>query len=234
MPACSAAFASWIARTSFCVIASSARRRRGRRRTCGRRRRRGQRRREGAVDRAVGGDDPGEVHLGDHLDDPGSADAGARRVSARSRVVGPQVGPITGSAARAWRGSMRTRSIAPGAARWPQLICAPSNAGPVGLERGEQPWRLPSTISAFVPTSTSRVMSSVRSGPRRESCRRRPRRRDRRCRAARRPSRRVHAMPISAAGRSRRVDGERERGAAELDRIDAEQQVMHDRVADER
>ena len=31
--------------------------------------------------------------------------------------------------------SMRTRSIAPGAARCPQLICAPSKAGPVGLEQ---------------------------------------------------------------------------------------------------
>ena len=33
---------------------------------------------------------------------------------------------------------MRTRSIAPGAARWPQLICAPSKAGPVGLEHGRE------------------------------------------------------------------------------------------------
>ena len=30
---------------------------------------------------------------------------------------------------------MRTRSMAPGAARWPQQICAPSKAGPVGLEQ---------------------------------------------------------------------------------------------------
>jgi hypothetical protein len=30
--------------------------------------------------------------------------------------------------------SMRTRSIAPGAARWPPLIWAPSKAGPVGEE----------------------------------------------------------------------------------------------------
>jgi hypothetical protein len=29
-------------------------------------------------------------------------------------------------------GSMRTRSMAPGAARWPEEICAPSKAGPVG------------------------------------------------------------------------------------------------------
>ena len=31
--------------------------------------------------------------------------------------------------------SISTRSIAPGAARWPELICAPSNAGPVGDEQ---------------------------------------------------------------------------------------------------
>ena len=33
---------------------------------------------------------------------------------------------------------MRMRSIAPGAARWPQEIWAPSKAGPVGDEAGEQ------------------------------------------------------------------------------------------------
>ena len=57
-------------------------------------------------------------------------------------------------------GSMRTRSIAPGAARWPQEICAPSKAGPVGLDAASRRWRLPSTISALVPTSTIRVISS--------------------------------------------------------------------------
>ena len=34
---------------------------------------------------------------------------------------------------------MRTRSMAPGAARWPPLIWAPSKAGPVGRRGGEQP-----------------------------------------------------------------------------------------------
>ncbi len=52
---------------------------------------------------------------------------------------------------------MRTRSIAPGAARWPAEIWAPSNAGPGRARRGEQPVREPSTISAFVPTSTMSV-----------------------------------------------------------------------------
>ena len=34
--------------------------------------------------------------------------------------------------------SIRTRSIAPGAARWPDEIWAPSKAGPVGDDAGEQ------------------------------------------------------------------------------------------------
>ena len=57
-------------------------------------------------------------------------------------------------------GSMRTRSMAPGAARWPLLICAPSKAGPVGLEQAISLCRLPSTISALVPTSTISAISS--------------------------------------------------------------------------
>ena len=59
---------------------------------------------------------------------------------------------------------MRTRSIAPGAARWPQLICAPSNAGPVGDDAASRRCRLPSTISALVPMSTTSVISSDRCG----------------------------------------------------------------------
>ena len=72
--------------------------------------------------------------------------------------------PITLTRGSRVAGSMRTRSMAPGAARWPQLICAPSNAGPVGLEQARSRWRLPSTISALVPMSTSSVISSARSG----------------------------------------------------------------------
>ena len=53
--------------------------------------------------------------------------------------------------------SIRTRSIAPGAARWPPRIWAPSKAGPVGLEAASSRSRLPRTISAFVPTSTTSV-----------------------------------------------------------------------------
>ena len=61
-------------------------------------------------------------------------------------------------------GSMRTRSMAPGAARCPPLIWAPSKAGPVGLEAASnRPWT-PSTISAFVPTSTTSCTPSPRCG----------------------------------------------------------------------
>jgi len=46
--------------------------------------------------------------------------------------------PITLSRGSSVSGSMRTRSMAPGAARCPQPICAPSNAGPVGLEQASR------------------------------------------------------------------------------------------------
>ncbi len=72
--------------------------------------------------------------------------------------------PITLKRASSVAGSMRTRSIAPGAARWPQLICAPSKAGPVGLEQASKCSRFPSTISALVPMSTSSEISSSACG----------------------------------------------------------------------
>ena len=61
--------------------------------------------------------------------------------------------------------SIRTRSIAPAVARWPHDICAPSNAGPVGLDAANCCSVQPSTISALVPTSTSNCHSSPRCGP---------------------------------------------------------------------
>ena len=72
--------------------------------------------------------------------------------------------PITLTLASSVSGSMRTRSIAPGAARWPAVICAPSKAGPVGDEAASSRSRLPSTISALVPTSTISTVSSARWG----------------------------------------------------------------------
>ena len=68
--------------------------------------------------------------------------------------------PITRHRGSSVSRSIRTRSIAPGAARCPQEIWAPSNAGPVGLEAASRRSRSPNTISAFVPTSTSSVTGS--------------------------------------------------------------------------
>jgi hypothetical protein len=55
---------------------------------------------------------------------------------------------------------MRTRSMAPGAARWPDEISAPSKAGPVGEDAATTRSRLPRMISALVPTSTSSIILS--------------------------------------------------------------------------
>jgi hypothetical protein len=70
--------------------------------------------------------------------------------------------PITLNRGSSVAGSTRTRSIAPGAARWPQLIWAPSNAGPVGDDAASRRCRLPTTISALVPMSTTSTTSSER------------------------------------------------------------------------
>ena len=72
--------------------------------------------------------------------------------------------PITLKRGSRVSASIRTLSMAPGAARWPQEICAPSKAGPVGEEQASRRSRLPSTISALVPTSTTRVILSVLCG----------------------------------------------------------------------
>ena len=133
--------------------------------------------------------------------------------------------------------SIRTRSIAPGAARWPPLIWAPSKAGPVGLDAASRRSRLPSTISAFVPTSTTSVnaLGLVRL-PRRGSPRPCRRRRGRRCTAGRRPGRPDgRASPSSAAVvRTARSVASANGARPERRRVDAEQEVVHDRVADDR
>ena len=122
--------------------------------------------------------------------------------------------PITWKRGSSVSGSMRTRSIAPGAARWPQLIWAPSKAGPVGLDAARSRSRSPSTISAFVPTSTTscivvRAVRPLGRGSRRR-CRRR---RGRRCTAARRRARRGarRARGPPAVHAHRLVGRERER-----------------------
>ena len=68
--------------------------------------------------------------------------------------------PITRKRGSLLAGSISIFSIAPGAARWPELICAPSNAGPVGEEQAKTRVWSPSKISALVPTSTTKTKSS--------------------------------------------------------------------------
>ncbi len=134
--------------------------------------------------------------------------------------------------------SMRTRSIAPGAARWPPLIWAPSKAGPGRARRGEQPVAVAehdlgvrADVDERASTSSARcgvlgedhaggVGADVAGDARQDV--------DARARVG-------PAAPSSAAGRpDGPVGGERERRRAERHRVDAEQEVMHDRVADDR
>ena len=159
---------------------------------------------------AVGGDDPGEVQLGDHLDDARAADAGdagvapwPRRIPARP-TTGSQ--PITLNRGSSVSRSIRTRSIAPGAARWPQAICAPSNAGPVGLRAGEQPLAVAEhDLGVGADVDEQRDLVGEVRAPRPASRRPRPRRRGRRCTAGRRPARRDGRADAELA-RPARVD----------------------------
>ena len=131
---------------------------------------------------------------------------------------------------------MRTRSIAPGAARWPQLICAPSNAGPVGLEQAtqavavaehdlgvgahiDQQGHFRGEIRPLGEHHARRVGADVAG--------------DAGQHVDARVAMQLQVDDVRAQG-ERVVDRERERRAAEFDRIDAEQQVMHDRIADQR
>ena len=72
--------------------------------------------------------------------------------------------PMTRNLGSPEAGSILTRSMAPAVARWPALIWAPSNAGPVGLEAASTRPPPASTISALVPTSTTRLTSSASCG----------------------------------------------------------------------
>ena len=132
-------------------------------------------------------------------------------------------------------GSTRTRSTAPGAARWPLPIWAPSKAGPVGLEAASSRSRLPRTISAFVPTSTRSRIGSARWG---SSARMTP--------GGVRPDVAGDAgqdvdpragvqgqVERVGGGPDRSIRGQGERRRAERDRVDPEDEVVHDRVADE-
>jgi hypothetical protein len=116
----------------------------------------------GAADEARGVEQARHAHLGHRLDDAGAADAGdagVLRGLGEAGIGGPEVGADDLEARLLRVGSISTRSMAPGAARWPALICAPSKAGPVGEEQASTPSVSPSRISALVPTSTTSVRS---------------------------------------------------------------------------
>ena len=123
---------------------------------------------ERAVDHAVLVDDAGEEHLADRLDDAGAADAGDADVAAVVAKAGSsdqRSPPITLSAARASPGRCAR-------ARWRRVRRAgrrrsrrPRRPGRSARRRRRSRSRLPSTISALVPTSTRSVISSPRCGP---------------------------------------------------------------------
>ena len=94
--------------------------------------------------------------------------------------------------------------------------------------------RLPSTISALVPTSTSSVISSFTIGRLGEDHARRVGADMAGDAGQGEDARAGRDVEAEVAGRASigAVDGEREGRAAELDRIEAEEEVMHDRVAD--
>ena len=191
-----------------------------------------------AVDRPVAEDHAGEEQLGDHLDHARTANArdvdGAARVR-EAGLVRPGSMPMT-----LMRGSRVSRIDAHPFDRAGRRAlaaadsCAPSNAGPVGLEAANSRSRLPSTISALVPTSTSSITSSPRCGP---SCSTAaavsaptwPAMHGNTWRCAfGRPSS-MSSAHASTGSSVARVNGAVPSGVG----IDAEHEVMHDRVADE-
>ena len=125
--------------------------------------------------------------------------------------------------------------MAPGAARWPEEICAPSKAGPVGEEQARTRVALPSRISALVPTSTTSISSSESCGDLGEG--------DRGgvgADVAGDAGQEVDAgvlvqaeLDLLGPEVERVGGGEREGRHAELGRVDAEDEVVHDRVADD-
>ena len=130
---------------------------------------------------------------------------------------------------------MRTRSIAPGAARWPEEISAPSKAGPVGEEAATTRCSVAQYdfgIGADIDQKHHPVLAIRPFGKRGTGC--------------------VGADMAGDAGQhieaGAAVDvdidlmrpilqspgnGERKRRLAKLRRVDAEEQMVHDRVADE-
>ena len=190
----------------------------------------------GTVDHAVGGDHAREEELRDRLDDAAAGDPGDRgRVEAR--LVAP---PIVADhpEPRLQRLAIDADALdRPGAARCPQEICAPSNAGPVGLDAASSRSRSPSTISAFVPTSTMRFTTAWSWGA---SLRITPGgvgahvSRDARQHVHARSGVRRREVELASPTMHGLVGREGERRTPQLGRIESQEQVVHDRVADHR
>ena len=234
--------ASWIARTSFCVMRIGARPSvptRDRRRRCVRPRECGHCARRGAVDDAVLPDDAGEVHLRDHFDDARAADAGdAGRGGGlgEARLVRPQVAAddlearlqrlridahaLDGARRRALAAAdLRALEGRTGRARAGEqaLVVAEHDLG-IGADVDEQRHLL-GEVRALGQHDAGGVGADVAGD------------------AGQHVDARVAMdgeVDLGRPHRQRRVGRQRERRAAQLDRIDAEQQMMHDRVADER
>ena len=234
MPARSAALASWIARTSFWVIDSCvvAARRTARSGTCGRRRRRGccapalaptiapsrsitpARYISATTSMMPDPHTPVTPVAATPAANPGSSDHTSH--------------PITLSRGSSVTGSMRTRSIAPAVARCPQLIWAPSNAGPVGLDAAY--WRRcgrRARSRRWCRRRRAAALARLGAVPRPASPRRCRRRRARRCTVrrrttrtagrgrARRPARRPHGRSPARTAPARAASGRcRARGGA--------------------
>ena len=75
----------------------------------------------------------------------------------------PCAGPSPMTCQRSAPPSSQAWSMAPSAPRMPQVIFAPSKAGPAAVEQATRRARLPSTSSPLVPMSIIRVSFSRRS-----------------------------------------------------------------------
>ncbi len=171
------------------------------------------------------------------IPDPQTPVIPVRRVDAANPVSSDQrLEPMTRNRGSSVSRSIRTRSMAPGAARWPQLICAPSKAGPVGERGREQSGPAPEHdlgVRADIHEQRDLVPQVRRLGQ------------DHACRVGAhvagdarqqvRASARVDGqLQLDGRRPDRAVRGQREWRRAQGHGIDAQHEVMHDRVPDQR
>ena len=192
-----------------------------------------------SVDDAVLVDDAGQVHLGDDFDDPRTAntrDAGPCRRGGECRVVGPQVaadhlvawlerrGIDPHALDRARRGTLSAADLraferrAGRARAREQALAVSEHDLRIGADVDEQR-DLCALVRSLGQDHAGRIRADVAGDARQDidACIG------------------IHCEPeLRCGNRERPVDGERERRSAEFHRIDAEHEVMHDRIADER